>query len=183
MKTRKAYDSAVVFLYATGREHLLPMKFRRKIPYATIHGWRHADYSRYLGHEFRHFFDHAFNSMELHAEYGKAKQSLWGAARSWFHLRELLLPFIKDAGNDKSTQKKVLSAIRSIKDSFGLKRTLKLFGISHALYRQWMIESQFDCFDSFTAICTKRHPHQLSLIESRWDHILASPFIMQFNSI
>ncbi len=180
MRTRNAYDSAVVFLYATGRERLLPVKFRRTIPYATIAGWRQTDYSKYIGHEFRRYFDHAFDNLELNAEFYKAKQSLWSTARSWFYLRSLIAPLIKTAGNDKSTQKKVLDAVSTLQKSMGLKRVLKLFGLSHTLYRQWAIESQFDCFDSYTALCAKRHPHQLAkeevakikrmLTESESDH-------------
>jgi len=33
---RKKYDTAVIFLYAVGKENLLPADFRSKIPYTTI---------------------------------------------------------------------------------------------------------------------------------------------------
>ena len=42
---KNKYDTAVVFLYATGNEHLLPEEFRKLIPYTTIFGWRRMDYS------------------------------------------------------------------------------------------------------------------------------------------
>ncbi len=62
---KNKYDSSIVFLYATGNEHLLPEEFRKQIPYTTIFGWRRTDYDKYLGHEFRYFFDDAFENAEL----------------------------------------------------------------------------------------------------------------------
>ena len=32
---KNKYDSSVVFLYSIGREHLLPLEFRQKIPYSA----------------------------------------------------------------------------------------------------------------------------------------------------
>jgi len=58
---KNKYDTSVVFLYAVGKENLLPAEFRKQIPYSTISSWRKADYSRYMGHEFRYFFDDAFD--------------------------------------------------------------------------------------------------------------------------
>lgn len=69
MRTRKAYDSAVIFLYATGRENILPLKFRRSIPYSTISSWRKTDYSRFIGSEYRKILINAFD--QLQAPYGR----------------------------------------------------------------------------------------------------------------
>lgn len=162
MRTRKAYDSTVVFLYATGREHILPLKFRRSIPYSTIRSWRKTDYSKFIGSEFRKLLLSAFDHLETQTELEKSKTTLYSVTRAWWHLRSVLKSTIKDAGNDKRTQKKVLNAIHVLQKNVGLKRALKIFNVTHTLYRQWAIESQFDCFDSWTALCTRRHPHQLS---------------------
>ena len=37
---KNKYDSSVVFLYAIGKEELMPHEFRKKIPYSTISDWR-----------------------------------------------------------------------------------------------------------------------------------------------
>jgi hypothetical protein len=47
----------VVFLYAIGREDLLPLEFRKKIRYSTVPTWRKTDYSQYPGHEYRYYFN------------------------------------------------------------------------------------------------------------------------------
>lgn len=162
MRTRKAYDSTVVFLYATGRENILPLKFRRKIPYSTICSWRKTDYSKFIGSEFRKILLSAFDHLQAQTQLSESKSAWYTIIRTWLNLRSILKDTIKEAGNNKSTQRKVLDAIHLLRKLVGLKRALRMFDITHTLYRQWAIESQFDCFDSWTALCTRRHPHQLS---------------------
>ena len=153
---KNKYDSSVVFLYATGKEHLLPIEFRRQIPYSTICSWRQADYSEYLGHEFRYFFENSFSSTELKFQLYHLKKTLGSVMRSWVTLSHLLLPLIKSAGEDKTQQKQVLRAINYLRERFGLQRSLKLMGISKTLYYQWELEARFECFDSYTQLCVKR---------------------------
>ena len=62
-------------------------------------------------------------------------------------------------------QLKILQAIGYLKDQFGIDKTLKLIGISKPLYYQWLLESRFECFDSYTQLCVKRHPQQLQVKE------------------
>lgn len=159
------YDSSVIFLYATGKEHLLPLKFRRNIPYTTIANWRRLDYSRYIGHEFRRFFEQQLDKAELSFRYDRMKCTMMGFARSWLALSPVLHPVIKKAGRDRLLQRKILDAIGAIQQYIGIDRTLKLLGLSRTLYQQWVLEARFECFDSFTSLCVKRHPHQLGLNE------------------
>ncbi len=162
---KNKYDTSVVFLYATGREDLLPAEFRKQIPYSTISDWRRMDHSRYLGHEFRYFFDDAFDKAELNYRYNKLKKAMMGLARSWVRLAPALVPIVKHSGKDRKQQKNILEAIHSMKEHIGLELSLKLLGLSRTLYQQWLLEARFDCFDSFTALCVKRHPHQLQMKE------------------
>lgn len=162
---KNKYDTSVVFLYAIGKEHLLPKEFRSKIPYTTISNWRKTDYSKYIGHEFRYFFDEAFDKAEISFKYKRIKGLTSGLARSWVTLSPLIKPIIKSAAREKDMQKKILESIGFLKNHLGLEQTLKLIGISHNLYRQWMLEARFNCFDSFTSLCVKRYPHQLELKE------------------
>ena len=162
---KNKYDSSVIFLYTTGNEQLLPANFRQQIPYTTISSWRKTDYSKYIGHEFRHFFDQAFESAEIKFEYYKMKRAMVGFARSWVSLSSAILPLVKNARGDKVLQKNVLDAIRYMSEHLGLERSLKMLGLSKTLYYQWLLEARFDCFDSFTSLCVKRHPHQLQINE------------------
>lgn len=162
---KNKYDTSVVFLYATGNEHVLPLDFRKKIPYTTISTWRKTDYSQYLGNEFRSFFDEAFESAELNYRYKRLKRTMMGLARSWITLSTVIAPVLKNAKKDKGLQRDMLNAIKYMEEHIGLERSLKLLGLSHSLYRQWILEARFSCFDSYTSLCVKRHPHQLQLRE------------------
>ena len=162
---KNKYDSSVVFLYAIGREQLLPLDFRKKIPYSTISSWRKTNYGNYLGHEFRYHFSDAFKCFELESENNRLKSRLLSLARSWLTLSHIILPLVKTARNNKAAQFKILTAVNYLKNQFGLDRTLKLIHLSKPLYYQWVLESRFECFDSYTQLCVKRHPQQLQLKE------------------
>lgn len=162
---KKKYDSSVVFLYATGNERLLPHDFRKQIPYSTISTWRKADYTEYLGNEFRSFFDEAFESAEISYKYKRLKRTMMGLARSWITLSSAIAPVLKNAKKDKKLQSDMLNAIRYMREHIGLERSLKLLGLNRSLYQQWILEARFKCFDSFSALCVKRHPYQLELDE------------------
>ncbi len=162
---KRKYDTSVVFLYAVGREYLLPESFRKQIPYTTISNWRKTDYSQYTGHEFRYFFDEAFDKAELSSNYHRVKKAMLGFAKSWIILAELIKPILRNAGKERTMQIRILRAIHYMKEHIGIDRTLKLIGISRTLYQQWVLSTRFDCFDSYTSLCVKRHPHQLQIRE------------------
>lgn len=162
---KNKYDTSVVFLYAIGKESLLPDDFRKKIPYSTISTWRKTDYSNYLGHEFRYHFKDAFKSFELESENKRLKRYMMVLARSWITLSHIMLPLVKQSNSNKEAQLKILTAINYLKNMMGIDKTLKLIGLSKPLYYQWELEARFECFDSFTQLCTKRHPQQLQLKE------------------
>ena len=162
---KNKYDTSVVFLYTIGKEHLLPLDFRKQIPYSTIADWRKNDYSQYLGNEFRYFFDQAFSSAELNYRYHTLKKQMMSLARSWVALSHIMLPIVKNSQGDKHNQKCILSAVNYMKGHLGFDRALKLMGLSKTLYYQWTTEARFECFDSYTQLCVKRHPQQLEVNE------------------
>lgn len=173
---KNKYDSSVVFLYAIGREDLLPAEFKKKIPYSTISTWRKTDFSKYKGHEYRYYFNEAFKSFETQNENKRLRKLLLSLARSWITLSHLLLPPVKEAEDNKEAQAKILKAIDHLKSQIGLDRTLRLLRISKSLYYQWILQARFDCFDSYTQLCVKRHPQQLHINEIiKIKELLTSP--------
>lgn len=177
---KQKYDSSVAYLYATGNEALLPKEFRQQIPYTTISTWRKIDYSTYIGNEFRYFFDEAFEGAQAKFKYRQLKRNMMAFARSWVKLSSAIKPVLRNAGKDKKLQGNVLDAISYMENYLGIDKTLKLLGISKTLYLQWLLESRFDCFDSYTALCVKRHPHQLATIEIDFVLSLQCNFLLQF---
>jgi len=162
---KNKYDSAVVFLYATGNENILPKEFRKKIPYTTISTWRKTNYSKYLGNEFREYFDDALATMKLAQENKKLKKMFMAFARSWIILSSVIKPLLRNKKSEMGLKVKTLEAIRLMKDHLGLDSTLKLLGISQTLYQHWSLQTKYHCFDSFMALCSKHHPHQLETKE------------------
>jgi len=162
---KNKYDSSVVFLYATGNENLLPLDFRRSIPYSTISTWRKSDLGKYQGHEFRYHFDNAFKSQQWLMEAKKLKQTLLALSRCWIALRSNITPALLKGRKDMELRKRVLLSIEYLSKHLKIEQVLKLFGIHKAMYDQWILESKFTCFDSYTSLCVKRHPHQLHLKE------------------
>ena len=159
---RKKYDSAVIFLYSIGQEGMLPPHFRKKIPYSTISTWRRNNYKNYVGHEFRRFFDQTFNIVEAKNELAKLKALLWTLSKTWVAISHFISPVIIRAGEDKTTQRQILKAADILRENFGLARALKIMGITRTKYYQWSMEARFECFDSFTQLCVRRHPQQLA---------------------
>lgn len=162
---KNKYDTSVIFLYAIGKENFLPKEFRKQIPSSTISTWRKIDYSKYIGHEFRYFFDDAFKNAELAIKYLQIKKTMFAVMRTWIKLNFALKPLIKQAAQNRDLQTKLLEAVNFMRERLGIERTLKLFGLSKPLYYQWILEARFDCTDSFTQLCMRRHPQQLQLSE------------------
>jgi transposase InsO family protein len=177
IKMKKKYDSSVVFLYATGNEHLLPYSFRKKIPYPTISTWRKTDYSQYTGHEFRKLFDPSLDSVAVRAENEDLRNALDAVARCWFSLSRTFIPLMKSAAaQDVAVKKNMLDAVRRMSRHVGHERAMRFMGLSKTEYYHWMLQARFDCFDSFTSLCVKRHPHQLQVKEiKRMKKMLTDP--------
>ncbi|MGP8214237.1 MAG: hypothetical protein ACLQQ4_01605 [Bacteroidia bacterium] len=173
---KNKYDTSVVFLYATGNEHLLPEEFRKKIPYSTISDWRRADYTKYIGHEFRYLFQDALETSIVKAQNESLKKTLNSIVRSWVWLSPQVFALAKGARKNKILQSTLLDCIQILRIQLGLELTLKLFGISKAVYNMWLLEARVDCKDSVTSLCIKRHPHQLQSKEvKRMERTLKDP--------
>jgi putative transposase len=160
MKKRK-YDTAVVMLYLLGKEKLLPLSFRRQIPYSTVSDWRKVDYSTYMGHEFRFLFEENWNSVWLKEQLVRRKRQLLAIGKVWQlfkHERQLL---IEKGQKDKLLQNKLMAAVELLSEVFSLPFALRLLGVRASQYREWKIRSQLTCQSSERSLCLRRFPNQL----------------------
>src|SRR5688572_19958586 len=130
MRIKKKYNTAVVLLYLIGREDLLPYDFRKTIPYSTISSWRKADYTSYIGHEYRHLFIDRSDYLELKQKYEVVCRILKKISQAWICLQPLLWPVLKESRTNKTYQYGIVRAIGYLRKEVGLHRTLKLFQIS-----------------------------------------------------
>ncbi len=143
----------------------MPPHFRKQIPYTTISSWRKTDYTKYIGSEFRFLFTEAQQSAEINKKLTAANKILIAISKAWVKLHPLLIPIIKKESANHSFRKNVLESIVLLKKNTGFAPALKIFGISFKQYKSWILESQFNCEDSFTSLCAKRRPHQLQIKE------------------
>jgi hypothetical protein len=180
MKKKNKYDTSVVLLYLIGKEDLLPATFRKQIPYSTICSWRKTDFSSFKGHEFREIFIDHSDYIALKNKYEDLQRLMRAITRSWLCMRELMIEQVKDAGKTSPFQKNLVQAIAYLKKEIGLKKALKLFGISHTLYMVWADTVRRNCGSSHISLCVKKYPHQLHrtevdkirqmLLNSKWEH-------------
>jgi len=124
---KNKYDSSVIFLFATGNEHLLPDEFRKKIPYSTISTWRKSDFGKYTGNEFRYLFDEPMKQLKIIHENKKMKRLLFSITRSWITLSNHLQPLLQKLAKDKLFKKQMINSIVRLKKQLGLQnRILKI---------------------------------------------------------
>jgi len=162
---RKKYDSSVVMLYLLGQEDLLPKEFRRQIPASTICSWRKVDYTTYLGHEFRFFFEEHFDHIATKQKLNEAQLLLRTINKTWNLLGKQVAKCIQDNKSNRDLQKRVVLGVNFLRKSFGLTSSLNLLGINRAQYYQWSAIAKHSCHDSFASLCIKRFPRQLTLKE------------------
>jgi len=162
---RKKYDSSVVMLYLLGREELLPKEFRKQIPASTICSWRKVDYSTYLGHEFRFFFEEHFDHISVKRELKEAQSILRNMNKAWNLLGQHVGQYIQQEKSDRDLQKRAVLAVNFLRRSLGITSSLKILGINRAQYYQWGAIAKHSCHDSFASLCMKRFPRQLTLKE------------------
>jgi transposase InsO family protein len=180
MSKKSKYDTSVVLLYMIGKEELLPASFRKNIPYSTIASWRKSDYTSYKGYEFRDLFlDHS-DYLLIKKKYDDSCRLLRAITKTWLSVHELLLEPVREAHSDKLIQKQLVAGIDHLKKAVGLKKALKIFGISHTLYVVWSDVVKKNCGSSQLSLCVQKYPHQLHreevnkihkmLADSRWEN-------------
>jgi hypothetical protein len=82
-------------------------------------------------------------------------------AKAWQSLKGELLPVIQKAKTDAVMQKKAVHAIDYLRSGLGLRKALKLPGLTHKLYQEWSLIVRGFCTASHSFLCVKRYPHQL----------------------
>ncbi|WP_121354826.1 hypothetical protein [Flavisolibacter nicotianae] len=133
MKKRK-YDTSVVMLYLLGKERLLPHSFRKQIPFSTISSWRKVDYTSYLGHEYRFIFEDRWDVLVLQEQVTTLKRLLSVVLKAWLPFRVEMQSFIDNAKNDRSMQRKIVSAVELLAKAYNLKTILQLLGLNPTQY-------------------------------------------------
>ena len=159
---RTTYDTAVVWLYANQKEHLLPEQFRNEIPSSTISDFRNRNYSKYHGHEHRHIIQHALDYHELYFKYRQLNKFVYTISKSWVALSKSLLPVLH---KNKDFSELLLSETQRLLTVLPKKLSLKISGFTSSGF-QYRIAKSLTCFGSPIELCVKRCPQQLTISET-----------------
>ncbi|WMJ74868.1 hypothetical protein RCC89_17120 [Cytophagaceae bacterium ABcell3] len=148
---RTKYDSFVIFLYASNKEHLLPGSF------STASTWRKIDYSSYTGHQFRNMQKESLDWYELLQENKKLKSVLFAVARVWIGISAIVIPVLKKHHGEVLTNE-----IQSLQKILPANLSLNIFRLSYAAFSNRVTKLKLSCLSQPFSLCLKRHPLQLS---------------------
>jgi putative transposase len=173
MIQRKTYDTRVKYLVMKG---LLPDLYRKQIHKSLISKWKRESPDKYTGYELNDNIEELYELMKKISE----DQRLLRTIRAFYRVNKTLKDII-GTGNDyikriKEFKHQIVETIQRGKKTIGIKRGIKLFGISPSTYRSWAMESYFRCGQSLAKLCSSAYPQQLTVKEvHKMYKILSSP--------
>lgn len=171
-KIKKSYDTRVKYLV---RQGLLPDIYRKQIHRSLLSKWRREAPDKYVGYELNDI-----NSTELYEVFKKVgeDQKMQRALFTFYRTIKTLKDIIgtgKEYVNTLSKHKhRVVKIVQSSKGNYGVKKAIKIFGISVSTFRIWAMEVHFKCGQSLTKLCSNAYPQQLTPKEVRKMHRLLS---------
>jgi putative transposase len=168
---RKTYDTRVKYLVRKG---LLPDVYRKQIHRSLIWKWERESPDKYTGYELNNDIEELYELMKKFSADDKMQKVL----RSYYRINKTLKDIIGE-GKDytkkiKENKFKVVDAISRAKKTIGIKRGIKLFGISRSTYKTWAMEAFFKCGQSLSKLCSNAYPQQLTAKEVHKMHRLLS---------
>jgi hypothetical protein len=159
---RTSYDTAIIWLYANQKEHLLPVEFRNRIPSSTISDFRNRNYSNYFGSEHRQIIQEALEYYELFSKYQKINSTLLTISKTWRTISKNVLPLLH---KNKNISENLLNETQRLFSALSKKSALKIFGFTRSGF-QYRIAKAISCTGSPIELCVKRIPQQLSNSET-----------------
>jgi nitrogen regulatory protein PII-like uncharacterized protein len=160
MVQRKTYDTRVKYLV---RSNLLPDVYRKKIHKSLISKWKRESPDKYTGYELNDNIEELYELMKKIAE----DKRLLRTIKAFYRVNKTLKDII-GTGSDyikkiKEFKHQIVETIQRNKKTIGIKRGIKLFGISQSTFRIWAMESFFRCGQSLAKLCSSAYPQQLTV--------------------
>lgn len=168
---RKTYDTRVKYLVRMG---LLPDFYRKQIHRSLISKWKRESPDKYIGYELNNNMEDLYELMKKVS----ADEQMVKALKSFYRIIKVLKDTIGTGrdyvGKISEHKYRIVDTIQKCKGSIGVKRAIKLFGISRATYRVWTMETFFKCGHSISKLCSNAYPQQLTIREIHKMHRLLS---------
>ncbi len=171
MEQRRTYDTRVKYLVRKG---LLPDVYRKQIHRSLISKWKRESPERYTGYELNDNIEELYELMKKISE----DQRLLRTIKAFYRVNKVLKDII-GTGKDyfkkiREYKYRIVDTIQKGKKTIGIKRGIKLFGISKSTYRIWAMESYFRCGQSLSKLCNSAYPQQLTAREVHKMHKILS---------
>ena len=160
--TRKTYDTRLKYLV---RENLLPEPYRKTIHKSLISKWKREAQDKYTGYELNTDINEMYEVMKSLSQ----DEKMFAIVRTVYRINKTLKDII-GSGKDyikkiKQHKHRVVDAINRGKQTIGIARGIKLFGISRSTFQTWAMESFFHCGQSLSKMCSNAYPQQLTVSE------------------
>jgi putative transposase len=171
MQQRKTYDTRIKYLVRKG---LLPDLYRKQIHRSLISKWKRESPNKYTGYELNDNIEELYELMKKVSE----DQRMIKTLRAFYRINKTLKDII-GSGKDyikkiRTHKNQIADAITRSKTTIGIKRGIKLFGISRSTYNVWAMENHFRCGQSLSNLCNNAYPQQLTVGEVHKMHKMLS---------
>ncbi|MBI3134511.1 MAG: hypothetical protein HYZ14_07510 [Bacteroidetes bacterium] len=162
LSKRTKYDSNLAWFFSVGKDNLIPLHIKNKIPNSTIYTWRSTAFETYFGHEIRTIQKDALDYYELFCEHEKLKKTIRVISKVWISVSDILLPVLK---KKKEYEELFVDNVQRMFTVFDRKTTFKIAAISASSFSDRLSKIKVKCGLSVTQICLKKHPLQLAEYE------------------
>ena len=171
-KKKKSYDTRVKFLVRKG---LLPDIYRKQIHRSLISKWKREADDKYVGYELNdNNIPEVYELMKKVSEDEKMQRAL----KTFYKITKTFKDII-GSGREyvnilRKEKTRVVRIVEGAKDNLGIKKAIKVFGISVSTFRVWAMEVHFKCGQSITKLCSNVYPQQLTPKEVHKMHKILS---------
>ena len=154
MSNYKSYHTNLQLLHYF---NALPASIKSTIPRSTLHSWKSKKPSAIIG------CDSDLDNYSATSERILKNEKLVKSAKALYQLFDTVTSLFNNAENKVHILRKhktlILSTIEKTKPILGMKRVLKMLGISSAKLYYWLEKKR--CSNSVFELCQTKHPSQL----------------------
>ncbi len=156
------YDSALICLFAIGKENLVPEHLRALVPHSTASSWRKLDLSGLVGQELRSMHQEALDFHALLSRYQRLRSTVIVLTKAWVQVSEFLLPTLH---RQKQHAERLINAVQLLFTVMPRRKALRIVDLSSSAFHDRIAQIKFKCGISPLQRCFKRNPLQLALPE------------------
>ncbi len=161
MRTRRFYDTSLIYIFSQNKQHLLSKSLIASIPNSTKATWKNYPNEKFFGFEQRNILDEGLEHFELYKKYKHIKTVLKAVQNIYITLYNVITPFKLAFYKLQENRKIIIDLTSRYTPIFGLNAVLSIFQISRSSYQTMLLKEKIKCCASYFEICTRRFGKQL----------------------